>query len=299
MSNLSLPDGGMRTVAKQPFLSIVTLSFNQADYLRQALESVIKQKNDAVEFIVVDPGSTDGSRDIIAEYRDHIDTVILEPDSGPADGLNKGFAAARGRIGYFLNSDDFLMPRAVEALERQWMTHPHIGVLLGRAWRVLGNGAVERELLPTPNDRTTLASGAATIVQQGFSFAMNAFRAVGGFNAANRSTWDYELLAQFAAADIPFAIVNDRFGAFRLYADGISGGALGEAHQRRFDADYRRIHAGILGNPIKGDVMAFLWRGRSRKMLAHPSHALHRLRELALPRVTKYRFNTDMRQQIS
>src|SRR3546814_20171457 len=80
------------------------------------------------------------------------------------------------------------------------------------------DGSVERELLPTPNDRATLASGGATIVQQGFSFTMDAFRSAGGFNAANRSTWDYELLARFEAAEVPFAVVAARFGAFLLYA---------------------------------------------------------------------------------
>src|SRR3546814_1173429 len=87
---------------------------------------------------------------------------------------------------------------------------PGIGLLLGRALRVREDGSVERELLPTPNDRATLASGGATIVQQGFSFTMDAFRSAGGFNAANRSTWDYELLARFAAAEVPFAVVDDR-----------------------------------------------------------------------------------------
>lgn len=281
-------------VASSPFLSIVTLSFNQAGYLRQALESVIAQKDGSVEFIVVDPGSTDGSREIIVELNGDIDTVILDPDQGPADGLNKGFAAARGQIGYFINSDDFLVPGAVAALRRQWAAHPDIGLLLGRAWRVREDGSVERELLPTPNDRATLASGSATIVQQGFSFTMDAFRKVGGFNSTNRSTWDYELLARFAAADVPFAVVDDRFGAFRLYAGGISGGALGEAHQRRFDADYKRIHGEILGAPIEGDVMAFLRGARVGKMMAHPSHALHRLRELVIPSLTARRFAKDM-----
>lgn len=292
MSNPSSPEASFG--GPQPFLSIVTLSFNQAGYLRQALESVIAQKDGSVEFIVVDPGSTDGSRDILAELGDGIDTVILDPDQGPADGLNKGFAAATGRIGYFINSDDFLVPGAVAALRRQWAAHAGIGLLLGRAWRVREDGSVERELLPTPNDRATLASGGATIVQQGFSFTMDAFRAVGGFNPANRSTWDYELLARFAAAEVPFAVVDDRFGAFRLYAAGISGGALGEAHQRRFDADYRRIHAEILRAPIEGDVMEFLRGARVGKMLAHPSHALHRLRELTLPSQTTRRFARDM-----
>src|SRR3546814_14519992 len=80
MSSPSSPEAPQGT--SRPFLSIVTLSFNQAGYLRQALESVIAQKDGSVEFIVVDPGSTDGSRDIIAELGDGIDTVILDPDRG-------------------------------------------------------------------------------------------------------------------------------------------------------------------------------------------------------------------------
>ena len=88
----------------QIFLSIVTISYNQAPYLRQCVESVISQKSDDIEYIVVDPGSTDGSREILQSYGDAIDHLILQTDKGPADGLNKGFAKAKGKIGYFVNS---------------------------------------------------------------------------------------------------------------------------------------------------------------------------------------------------
>ncbi|MBK8907410.1 MAG: glycosyltransferase [Rhodospirillales bacterium] len=80
-----------------PFLSIVTISFNQAQYARQAVESVLSQQGDDVEYIVVDPGSTDGSREILAGYGHAIDHFVFEPDNGPADGLNKGFGRATGR----------------------------------------------------------------------------------------------------------------------------------------------------------------------------------------------------------
>ena len=79
-------------------ISIVTLSYNQAEFLERAIRSVVEQDYADIEYIVVDPGSTDGSREIIERYRDRISTVILDPDDGPADGLNKGFAAATGDI---------------------------------------------------------------------------------------------------------------------------------------------------------------------------------------------------------
>ncbi len=63
-------------------VSIVTISFNQAPYLEEALRSVLDQDYDDIEYIVVDAGSTDGSREIIERYHDRLAAVILEPDEG-------------------------------------------------------------------------------------------------------------------------------------------------------------------------------------------------------------------------
>src|ERR1700738_5632483 len=94
-------------------VSIVTISFNQAEFLERAIRSVVDQDYPEIEYSVVDPGATEGSRDIIERYRSRIARVIYEPDRGPADGLNKGFACATGDIFGFLNSDDVLLPGAV------------------------------------------------------------------------------------------------------------------------------------------------------------------------------------------
>ena len=91
-------------------ISIVTVSFNQADYLEQAIRSVVEQDYSDIEYIVVDAGSTDGSREIIE--RDRIATVVFEPDREPADGLNKGFARATGDIFGYINADDAYLPGA-------------------------------------------------------------------------------------------------------------------------------------------------------------------------------------------
>jgi len=94
-------------------VSIVTISFNQAQYLERAIRSVLEQDYPEIEYIVVDPGSTDGSRDVIEHYRSRISKVIFEPDTGPANGLNKGFAAASGEIFGCMNADDAYLPGAV------------------------------------------------------------------------------------------------------------------------------------------------------------------------------------------
>ena len=96
-----------------PRVSIVTISFNQAAFLERAIRSVVEQNYPLVEYIVVDPGSTDGSRDIIEKYRSRISKIIYEKDSGPANGLNKGFEAASGEIFGYINADDAYLPGAL------------------------------------------------------------------------------------------------------------------------------------------------------------------------------------------
>ncbi|MGI9509985.1 MAG: glycosyltransferase, partial [Geminicoccaceae bacterium] len=77
-------------------ISIVTLSFNQGRFLETAIRSVVDQQGIDLDYIVVDPGSTDDSRSIVDRYSSKISHAVLERDDGPADGLNRGFSRASG-----------------------------------------------------------------------------------------------------------------------------------------------------------------------------------------------------------
>lgn len=267
----------------QKFLSIVTISFNQAAYIRQTIESILSQKSNDIEYIIVDPGSTDGSRDIIEEYADRIDHIIFEKDKGPADGLNKGFALASGKIGYFINSDDYLLPGAINELRSAWQSHDDILFLMHRAWLISGDGKPMRELLPSPISLFYLRHGITSIVQQGLSFDMNLFRKVNGFNLINRSCWDYELLCQFAKHKAKFAISNKRIAAFRLYENSISGGGTGMSHMDMMRDDYDRIHQNILGQePIK-NLHKFSKKGQIYRMFLYPRPQLNLIQEKLFP----------------
>ncbi|MBB3063178.1 glycosyltransferase [Microbulbifer rhizosphaerae] len=87
-------------------ISIVTVSFNSADTIRDTIESVLGQNYPHIEYIIVDGGSTDGTIKIVEEYRHRITTIISEPDSGIYDAMNKGITVATGDIVGILNSDD-------------------------------------------------------------------------------------------------------------------------------------------------------------------------------------------------
>jgi glycosyltransferase involved in cell wall biosynthesis len=233
-------------VGAGPVISIVTISFNQARFLRAAIDSILGQDYPALDYIVVDPGSTDGSRDIIASYGDRIATVLLDPDKGPADGLNKGFAAARGAIFGYVNADDLLLPGALPRVAAHFSAMSDVDV-------VLGNGLLyddhDRVLRRVQSSRFSLAAfglGAMTFLQQGKFFRRTAFERAGGFNIANRTSWDAELLVDMALAGARVANVPDRLGGFRLYGDTITGsGRLAEAMR----VDRARIAAKALGRP--------------------------------------------------
>ena len=106
-----------------PKISVVTVSFNQAVYLEASIRSVVDQSYPHLEYIVVDGGSTDGSVEIIERYRDRCAWVIIEPDRGQSDALNKGFACATGEIMTWLCSDDLLEPGSLEAAGRAYSRH--------------------------------------------------------------------------------------------------------------------------------------------------------------------------------
>src|SRR5262249_49587130 len=189
-----------------PGLSIVTISFNQALFLEECIDSVARQRVDGVEYIVVDPGSTDGSRDILARRRRDIDRAVLEPDQGPADGLNKGFAAARNDIFGYVNADDRLLPGTASFVREFFAEHTDVDVLCG-AIRL-----IDREGRPSPRARVSdrfevarYAAGVCTIGQQATFFRRSAFERAGGFNTANRIAWDGELMVDMALAGARFS----------------------------------------------------------------------------------------------
>ena len=93
-------------------LSIVTICFNAEDTISRCLESVSQLKQEAIQYIVIDGGSTDATLDILREYEHLIDVLVSETDDGIYDAWNKGVRRSKGRFIIFLNADDWLPPNA-------------------------------------------------------------------------------------------------------------------------------------------------------------------------------------------
>jgi glycosyltransferase involved in cell wall biosynthesis len=267
------------------FLSIVTISFNQAEYLVALLDSIRAQKNGDIEHVVQDPGSTDGSRGLLeaAAADGSIDKLLLQRDSGPGDGLNRGFAEASGEIGYFINSDDLLLPGAITRLRALWRDHPDADIILGAAWMVDGDGLPLRRLrAPSHASIHDFLTDRAVLVQQGMSFRMEWFRKIGGFNSANSTCWDYELLCRMLAAGARAVTVPTVIGAFRMSGQNLSSGAGGVAHQQRFRADKARILRDLAGQEQPRGALRRSW-SRLAKHFADPIGELDALADRFVP----------------
>lgn len=238
-------------------ISVVTISFNQAEFIEQAIQSVLSQDYTDVEYIVVDAGSTDGSRDIIRKYRDKLASIIFEPDAGPADGLNKGFAKATGSIFYYLNADDLLLPGALQIAASHFADMPHVDVIYGSGLEVDKQGRVVKRIFCSKWNLRSYVFGTVSVVQQATFIRSAAYKKVGGFNTQNRTCWDYELLADLAVNNCLIKQMPAFLGAFRIYTESITGSGR---FQQEIQKDLARIRRRVLGRgPSWADRFIFIY----------------------------------------
>ncbi|MDQ6698675.1 MAG: glycosyltransferase [Acidobacteriota bacterium] len=224
-------------------LSVVTISFNQARFLQEAIDSVCCSPSHSVQHVIVDPGSADGSREIIERNRHRFSPILLDPDRGPADGLNKGFDHCEGEVLGYLNADDRYPPGALDAVARYFETHPGKDVLFGTIAVIdeLGRRSVRRRV-PDPLDLRKYAEQACNVWCPSTFFRHHAFLKSGGFNIANRTCWDGELVVDLAISGANPGYSDCVLGEFRSYADSLTGsGRMWDQYQ----ADRRRIRQKI------------------------------------------------------
>ena len=101
---------------REPKISIVTPSYNQANFIEACIESILSQNYQNLEYIIIDGGSTDASVEIIRKYSKYLKYWCSEKDRGQSHAINKGFARCAGTLFNWINSDDALVPSALKNL---------------------------------------------------------------------------------------------------------------------------------------------------------------------------------------
>lgn len=130
-------------------LSIITINFNNRDGLKKTIESIVSQSFDDFEWIVIDGGSTDGSRELIERYAARMAYWVSEPDSGVYNAMNKGIKVAKGEYVNFMNSGDCFASSTI--LEEVFETNQTADVIYGYMMRGSLDGEVNNLSMMKPN----------------------------------------------------------------------------------------------------------------------------------------------------
>lgn len=257
-------------------ISVVTISFNQGEFLRECIDSVLGQNYPNLEYIVVDPGSKDNSREIIDSYGDRL-IRVYEKDDGAADGLNKGFECATGELFAFINSDDALLPGSLQRMADAFAHRPGTDLVAGAGYFADAKGVRGKRITPSPLKLWLYVFGGVTLFQQGMFFRREIFQKVGGFNKANRTSWDAELFVDMVKAGARFDYIDDDIAIFRMYPGSITGSGRLQQLARQ---DAARIFEGVIGRPPRPADRWLNRVARVAKFVLNPLYTLRRARAL-------------------
>jgi glycosyltransferase involved in cell wall biosynthesis len=172
-------------------ISILTPSYQQARFLPECLASVAQQAYPVREHIVVDGGSTDGSTAILQRTND-LAWWCSEADAGQSDAINKGLARAKGEVFTWVNSDDALLPNALDQVAEAFTAQPELQVFGGQ---VIHRSGAKDLLFPKLNDAMDEAQlFADPVVNQPATYwRTSTVRDIGGVDSALRYVMDLEL----------------------------------------------------------------------------------------------------------
>jgi glycosyltransferase involved in cell wall biosynthesis len=233
----------------RPFLTVVTPSFNQAQYLDETITSVLSQKRTDVEYLVIDGGSRDGSQEVIRRHADRLAYWVSESDQGQSDAVNKGISRATGEYIAFLNSDDVYLPGAINELQHMVQRNPRAKWFVG-GWLFFGDAKVVPDMewlnfWTMPYGLHSLGSCLFRnyeASQPAHFWHRSLFERYGAFSLKYRYLFDHEWYARLLAAGERPVLTGRPVAGYRLQpaSKTVSEGA-------RFDADAEAVFEAYIG----------------------------------------------------
>lgn len=238
-----------------PKITVVTPSFNQAEFIDATLRSVHDQQYPNLEHIVMDGGSTDGSVEVIERYADRLAHWVSEKDEGQADAIVKGFKHATGDIYAWLNSDDLYQPDTLRKVAEFFDSNPDCRVVYGNSVWIDRKGHFLRRKAEHGFNRFIWMYDHNFIPQPSTFWRADLYHQVGGLDPTFDLAMDTDLWIRFAEVTKIYHS-NQTWSAMRYYPE-----QKNVALRTRSDEEDRRIRSRYL--PAQPD-----WKRRLKRMTA-------------------------------
>ncbi|HEY8899989.1 MAG TPA: glycosyltransferase family 2 protein [Chthoniobacterales bacterium] len=227
-----------------PKISVITPTYNQAEFIEETLASIEAQAYPNLEHIVVDAMSTDATPEILARWADRLPMRILrEKDRGQSDGINKGVRLGTGEITCWLNSDDRFRPGALLTVGETFRDNPRAGVVFGRGAKMDRDGREIYTVPFRPFNRRHLRT-AYRVVQPAMFFRRDLYLEIGGLNEDLHYAMDWDLLIRLAAKCDDVVAIEETLAEIRYYDDTKT--STGGWKRMREIAEIGRHHNGPL-----------------------------------------------------
>lgn len=206
-----------------PKLTVVTPSYNQADYLERTILSVINQQYPNLEFFVIDGGSTDGTKAILEKYADYLTGWVMEKDTGQTSAINKGFRQATGDYVAYQNSDDVFAPDALWRVAEAWQQAPQTDVFFGNMYIIDEQDVILEELrVPSFSAGCQVYEG-MQVFNQSLFIRRSLLAEAGWLDESLRFVMDYEIVTRLGVRPgVRFKHVPGFWGSFRVQPDAKS-----------------------------------------------------------------------------
>ena len=221
-----------------PRVSIVTPSYNQAQFIEETIRSVLLQGYPNLEYIIVDGDSTDNSVEIIKKYEPWLACWVSELDLGQAHAINKGFARSSGALLGWLNSDDLLCPKALCRIAQAYAKDLSLRVTCGfrKVIDAEGNFRCNR-VHGKPTDFVLKRS--CFIAQETVYWRREVWEQIGPLDEVLQYAMDYEYWQRMMAAGYSFELLPYFLGCFRQHSMS-KGVVANEVRERELRVIYER-----------------------------------------------------------
>lgn len=219
-------------IQELPLVSIVTPTYNQAEYLSETIESVLSQTYQRIEYIVLDDGSTDNTQEVLSKFDGRI-RHERHSNIGQAQTLNKGWSLCKGKYIGYLSSDDLLYPSAVSELVALLEKDQSIVCAFPDSDLIDNYSRVIKRNVCHPFDLSDTVIRQECYIGPGAIFRKTAFYSLGGWREDLKLAPDREFWIRISSLG-RIEMCNSVLAGYRMHSDSISYKVVSEDVSREY-----------------------------------------------------------------